>query len=210
MSNAVVFPTDIFRVTAIEAEERKDLTVYTSLTGECTMQEANRAPAEILAEYNAPGSWCRARTRKTYYVTYTFSEQVTLEIELPETVEKFAVKPREAARSVRFADGKAFITTEEPLYLMLSPAGDIFGGLRVLLEKEKPEPRGFAHVIRFDRGIYTAENCDAIRIDEHGTPVIDGVKNDTLIWIGKDANHSSPRITSVVRIKWSSIAWAKW
>ena len=187
MSNAVVFPTDIFRVTAVEAEERKDLTVYTSLTGECTMQEANRAPAEVLAEYNAPGSWCRARTRKIFYVTYTFSERVTLEIELPEGIEIFSVKPREAASTVRFEGGRAFITTEEPLYLMLSPAGDIFGGLRVLLGKEKPEPRGFAHVIRFEDGIYTAENCDAIRIDEHGTPVIDGIEDDTLIWIGKDA-----------------------
>ena len=47
MRNSVVFPTDIYKVTASEAEESKSLTVYTTLTGECTMQETNKAPEEI-------------------------------------------------------------------------------------------------------------------------------------------------------------------
>ena len=187
MSKSVIFPTDRYRVTASEEEKREILTVHTTLTGECTIQETDKAPEEVLAEYNGLGSWCRARTRKIYYVTHTFRERVTLEIRLPKGVESFTVKPREAADAVRFEGGRAFITTDKTLYLMLYPTGDIFGGLRVLLEKEKPEPLGFVHTLRFDEGIYTAENCDAIRIDEHGTPVIDGIENDTLIWIGKDA-----------------------
>ena len=147
------------------------------------MQEINKAPEEIRAEYNGLGSWCRARTRKTYYTSYTFCESVTLEIDLPDSVEGFYVKPREAADAVRFADGRVFVTTDKTLYLTLCPKGDIFSGLRVILEKERPEPQGFAHTLRFDEGIYTAENCDAIRIDEHGTPIIDGIEDDTLIWM---------------------------
>ena len=50
MRNSVVFPTDIYKVTASEAEESKSLTVYTTLTGECTMQETNKAPEEIRTE----------------------------------------------------------------------------------------------------------------------------------------------------------------
>lgn len=187
MKKTVLFPTDRYRATAIEAEGRRELSVYTTLTGDCTMQETAKAPEEILAEYNALKSWCRARSRKTYYVAHTFAECVTLEIALPQGVREWVVKPREAADAVHFAEGRAWVDATDTTYLMLIPDGDLFAGLRVLLDKEMPMPTGFSHVLRFDEGIYTWENCDAIRVDEHGTPVIDGIADDTLIWIGKNA-----------------------
>ena len=187
MSKNVIFPTEIYKVSAVEENEKKAITVYTTLTGECTMQEKQKAPEEIREEYNALPSWCRARTRKTYYTAYTFKENVSLEIELPSGTDWIEVKPEGARERVRFSDGKAFVNTDETLYFVIYPNGDIFDGLRVFLDKEKAMPTCHKNAVIFDKGIYTSENCEYIRIDEHGTPVIDCVSDDTLIWIGKDA-----------------------
>ena len=43
------------------------------------------------------------------------------------------------------------------------------------------------HVLSFTDGVYTAENCPHIRRNEYGAPVIDGIEDDTLIYIGKNA-----------------------
>lgn len=43
------------------------------------------------------------------------------------------------------------------------------------------------NVIEFTEGVYTAENCPYIHIDNHGAPVMDSIPDNTVVYIGKDA-----------------------
>ncbi len=187
MSENILFFTDLYEVSACEDGQRRPVCVHTTLTGECTKRFSEDIPDEIFETYNFPSRRCHSHTRKTYYAAYTFRDRVSLEITLPEGTEWIRVKPDEAQAHVRYRDGKAVVDTDRTLYFVIYPNGDIFGGLRVLLDKEKPCPSCFEHQILFTEGVYTAHNCDRIRIDENGIPVIDGIKDNTLIWIGKDA-----------------------
>ena len=60
-------------------------------------------------------------------------------------------------------------------------------------------PKEKAHNLIFTEGIYTAENCAYIHLNEYGAPVIDGIEDDTLIYIGKDAIVNAAIILKGVR-----------
>lgn len=187
MSAKVLFPTDIYKVSVCERGIQRDITVHTTLTGECTKRIPGIVPDEIFRTYNFPNQNCHGHTRKTYYTAYTFAEEACLDITLPSGTEQIKVKPESAEKHVKLSGGRVRVTTDETLYFVIYPDGDIFGGLRVLLDKEKPMPCPHKNKLIFTDGIYTAENCQYIRINENGAPVIDGIDDDTLIWIGKNA-----------------------
>ena len=191
--NNVIFLSNLYRVTASEHGQSKALPVYQTLMGYMRMRDAQSVELEmdagVLTEYNGLGSntKCRHKTLKTYYTTHTFEKETTVEILLPESVEHVEVKPASAAEKVTVKGNRVTVTTDETLYFVLKCDGDIYGGLRVFLDRAKRKPLQKKHVIEFSHGIYTAENCDYIHRDERGTPVIDGIEDDTLIYIGKDA-----------------------
>ena len=106
---------------------------------------------------------------------------------MPDDVKSITVKPESAASKVVFDRGRVLINTDETLYFVIQPDGDIFSGLRVLLDRAKPMPERKKHNLIFTEGIYTSDNCEYIRLNESGAPVIDGIEDDTLIYIGKDA-----------------------
>lgn len=187
MDRKVLFFSDRYGVTATENGERNNVSVHKTLTGECTKRFAENISDELFEIYNFPSRTCHSHTRKTYYAAYTFAHSVSLEITLPEETERVEIKPEEARRHVTIEGGKVLVQTDETLYFVIYPNDDIFGGLRVLLDKEKPKPTCFENEIVFTEGIYTADNCEHIHLSENGTPVIDGITDNTLIWIGKNA-----------------------
>lgn len=189
----VVFKSDLYRVVANEDGERRDIPVYQSLIGYMRPRDAAHVqmepPPEVLAEYNGLGADTRLRpkTVKTYYTAYTFAKEAEIEITLPGSVKTVTVKPAEAERYVRIQENRVTVHTDRKLYFVLYPDGDIFGGLRVFLDRERKNTAPKKHVLAFTDGIYTAENCDMIHLNEEGAPVIDGIEDDTLIYIGKNA-----------------------
>ena len=187
MDKKVLFFSDKYRVTAMENGEKSNVPVHKTLTGECTKHFAENISDELFEIYNFPSRTCRTHTRRTYYAAYTFAERVSLEITLPEGTKNVEIKP-EAARGHVTLDGeRVLVETDGTLYLVIYPDGDIFGGLRVLLDKQRERPTGFENEIIFTEGVYTADNCEHIRISENGTPIIDGIADNTLIWIDKNA-----------------------
>lgn len=201
----VIFPSTLYRVTATEGGEMKALPVYQSLTG--YMRTRNAEPVEmeiedtVLETFNGLGSKtrCRDKTVKTHYVAHTFQKQTTVEILLPESVARIKVKPEAAVGKVQIDGSRITVHTDETLYFVIQPDGDIFSGLRVLLDRAKPMPKEKAHNLIFTEGIYTAENCAYIHLNEYGAPVIDGIEDDTLIYIGKDAIVNAAIILKGVR-----------
>lgn len=193
MMKNVVFLSERYRVTATENGQSRSIPVYQTLTGYMRTRDAQGIEMEIdeatLEQYNGLGSKtkCRAKTVKTYYTTHTFEDAVTVEILLPEDTERITVKPDAAAERVTVEKNRVTVTTDETLYLVLQADGDIFGGLRVFLDRAKKKPLQKQHVLEFTDGVYTAENCEYIRLNEYGAPVIDSIESDTLIYIGKNA-----------------------
>ena len=189
----VVFLSELYRVTATEDAVTKALPVYQTLTGYMRTRDADHLEMEmddsVLRTFNGLGerTRCRAKTLKTYYVSHTFQNQISLRITLPKSAEHITVKPESAADKVRFDGNCVTVSTDETLYFVIQPDGDIFSGLRVLLDKEKPMPAKKKHTLIFTEGTYTADNCEYIRLNEYGAPVIDGIEDDTLIYVGKDA-----------------------
>lgn len=189
----VVFLSDLYRVTANESGHKKELLVYQTLMGYHRARDVQPVEMEItekiLNEYNGLGTntKCRAKTTKTYYTTYTFEKDTTVEILLPDTVKQIEIKPDAAASKAKIDGNRVTVSTDQTLYFVVKCDGDIYGGLRVFLDRAKEKPAPKKHIIEFTDGIYTADNCDSIHLDEHGTPVIDGIEDDTLIYIGKDA-----------------------
>lgn len=192
-SNAVTFPTDLYRVLATENAVTHSVPVYQTLVG--YMRGRDEEPAElsmtddILAEYNGLGTntRCRAKTVKTYYTTHTFDQQTTVEILFPESVRNLEIKPRSAADQVTVHGNRVTVHTDKTLYFVIHPDGDVFGGLRVFLDRAPKTPTDKTHLIEFSHGIYTVDNCPYIHLNAHGAPVIDEIQDDTLIYIGKDA-----------------------
>jgi len=189
----VVFMSELYRVTASEDVVTRVLPVYQTLTGYMRTRDAVHVEMDIddsvLETFNGLGNRtkCRAKTLKTYYVTHTFRERTKVEIILPVSVSHITVKPESAASKVKMEGDRVTVCTDETLYFVIQPDGDIFSGLRVLLDKERPMPREKKHNIIFTEGVYTADNCEYIHLNEYGAPVIDGIEDDTLIYIGKDA-----------------------
>lgn len=189
----VVFLSDLYRVTSTENSVTKELPVYQTLTGYMRTRDADRVDMEIensvIETFDGLGvkTQCRAKTVKTYYVTHTFRAHTSVDIVLPESVSNITIKPRAALEKVKVCGNRVTVNTDTTLYFLIEPDGDIFSGLRVLLDREKAEPVRKKHNLIFTEGIYTADNCEYIRLNEQGAPVIDGIKDDTLIYIGKNA-----------------------
>ena len=201
----VVFFSDIYRVTATEDDVTQAIPVYQSLTGYMRTRGADRLEMEIndsvLETFNGLGATtkCRAKTLKTYYAAHTFNKRTDVDIILPESVTQITVKPDSAAKKLKIDGNRVTVYTDETLYFVIQPDGDIFSGLRVLLDKEKPMPQERKHNLIFTEGIYTVHNCPYIHLNEYGAPVIDGIEDDTLIYIGKDAIVNAAIILKGVR-----------
>ena len=189
----VVFLSDLYRVTATEDAVTRALPVYMTLTGYMRTRDAEPVEMEmkedVLKTFNGLGvnTKCRAKSMKTHYVAHTFQKHTTVEIVLPASVTQITIKPESAADHVRVDGNRVTVRTDETLYFVIQPDGDIFSGLRVLLDRAKPMPQEKKHNLMFTEGIYTVDNCAYIHLNEHGAPVIDGIEDDTLIYIGKDA-----------------------
>lgn len=165
----------------------KALPVYTTLVGYSGERPTNEPSEALKAEYNGLKWQCKSETVTAYYTKCEFFENVKLEIELPKDVEFVSIKPESAAEKVKLTNGCLICETNETLYFVVQPNGDIFRTLTVFLDKAKPIPERKKNVIEFIEGEYTADNCEYIRIDDHGNPVIDCIGDDTLLYIGKDA-----------------------
>ncbi len=160
------------------------VTTLVGFSGERPSQEPSEA---LLSEYNGLKWPCKSETVTAYYAKYEFTDSAAVEIELPDNVESVKIKPESASEKVSFSNGRLTVQTDEALYFVVQPNGDIFRTLSVFLDKAQLLPPPKRNVIEFTDGEYTADNCEYIRIDGHGNPVIDCIGDDTVIYIGKDA-----------------------
>ena len=182
--NKKIYLSDQYIVSAYENGNSLDAPVYISLLSDGTENNI-KLPQNIYNEYDGLGQG--TRTCKTYFTAFEFKERAAVNITLPKDIKSITVKPEHILSEYQFENGVFSFETEKTVSFVIEPDGDIFGGLHVFGSKFKQVIRDKKNIIEFSQGIYTSDNCRYIRINEHGVPVIDHIKDDTLIYISGGA-----------------------
>lgn len=179
--------SDKFGVSVADGHNSTPLSVYKTIVGYSGEAPVGEPSPELREEYNGLERICKSEAAVVYYTKYQFDDSVKLEITMPSGIEFVNIKPESAGGKVRFADGKLTAETDETLYFVIQPNGALYGTLSVFLDKSRERVPNKKNVLRFTEGVYTYENCEYIRRDEHGNSVIDCIGDDTLVYVGKDA-----------------------
>lgn len=183
----MIFTDKSYQVFLCTNGKESPLTVYKTLAGYSSTAPIGE-PSETLRKIYDGLQWnCKSLTCKTFYTKHEFTSSATLRIVLPNGVKSAVIKPESAAEKVVFHGNSVTVATEETLYFVLQPNGNINETLTVFLDKKITQPKEKRNIITFTNGVYTAENCDRIVPDEHGNPILQGITDDTLIYIDKDA-----------------------
>lgn len=160
--------------------------VFTTLVGYSGKRPVHEPSQDLTREYNGLSWACKSETVTAHYTKYEFEKTAELLIEMP-GVSFVNIKPDSAAEKVSFNEGVLTAKTDETLYFVVQLGGDIFSTISVFLDKAVSRCCDKKNIIEFTDGEYTADNCEYIRIDEHGNPVIDCIASDTLVYVGKNA-----------------------
>lgn len=179
----VKFMSDKYKVSVVEKGKR-NIDVCIALLADGTENNI-KLPPEIYAVYNGLGMG--TKTIKTYYANIEFETEATIEVEIPISVIKLVVKPKRYSECLKFANGNAIITVKNSMNFYLEPDGDIFGGIHIFCNRQKKINLDKRNIIEFKAGIYTTDNCEHIRMNEFGMPIIDSIADDTIIYISNDA-----------------------
>lgn len=179
--NNILFTTDKYKA---EFCDGGNIPVYIALLSDGT-QNNIELPDDIYKEFDGLGQG--TKTLKTYFSKFEICEKTDVMITMPENVKEISVKPECAKVNYSFNDGYFVFTAEDDCNFYIEPDGDVFGGIHVICNRKKEIIKDKENVIEFTDGIYTADNCEHIRKNEHGIPVIDNIKDNTLIYIDEKA-----------------------
>ncbi len=172
------FKSNKYKVRFTENGVTKSAPVYVALV--CDGDGNNKPlPPEVFAEYDGLGMG--TNTVKTYFSSFEFENYADVCVSLRDGADSVTVKPE--VNSLSYADSVAKFSTDKSLNFVIEPDGDIFGCLHIFANKKKDIKRDRAHVIEFEAGIHTTENSPFIKNDEHGTPLVVGIENDTLVYL---------------------------
>ncbi len=180
----VLYTTDRYKVRERTAAGEKEIPVYIALLSDGSCNNI-RLPEDVYREYDGLGQG--TRTIKTYFASFEFEKEAEITVSLPPGIQNITIKPKDSIREYCFQSGELRFHVSEENYFVLEPEGDIFGGIHIFCNRHKSPERDREHVIEFTEGIYTADNCKHIHINEYGVPVLDDVADDTLITIADGA-----------------------
>lgn len=175
-----VFLSDEYNVAVCEGGSCFNSPVYISLLSDGTENNI-KLPQDIYDIYDGLGQG--TRTLKTYFTTFEFKEKANVTITFPADVKSIEIKPETALNALEYADGILSFEVNKDTSFVIEPNGDIFGGLHVFCNKAKEIVKDKKNIIEFTKGLYTSENCDYIRINKYGVPIIDKIEDNTLIYI---------------------------
>lgn len=165
----------------VEETEGRNVPVYITLALDGSGNNFP-LPEDVYKEFDGLGMG--TKTVKTYFASFEFKEKARVTVTLPENTKRITVKPH---IDYEFTAGKMIFEVDCDRNFTLQADNDIFGSLHILCNKAKKVSNDKENIISFPKGIYTAENCEYIRIDEHGCPVMDNIKDNTLIYIDNEA-----------------------
>ncbi len=168
-----------YEVTVEVGEEKKELSVYTSLTPD-GISNQQELPDEIFAVYDGINRVSTATP--TYFANFAYDGTAKVTVKCA-GAKSFHILP--ASLNIDYRQDGDVITFQVDGYKMITiePDGDIFGALHLFANDEIPfNPAGYENVIRFTPGYYTVDNCEHIKLDEFGAPVINIKEDNTYVY----------------------------
>ena len=172
------FKSDKYTVEICENGRTKYAPVYVALV--CDGDGNNKElPPDIYAEWNGLGMG--TNTTVAYFTAFEISNEAEITLSLPCTTKTITAKPENPTLS--FVDGKVRFKAADSLNFVIEPDGDIFGALHVFANRKKEFVRSNTNIIEFKPGIHTVENCEFIKNDGFGNPLVTGISDDTLIYL---------------------------
>lgn len=140
-------------------------------------------PPTIAAEFN--GIKNGTHTTKTYFTTFEFEGEAELEIVMRDATSSVIVKPE--VEGFVFENQRATLKVTDDLNFVVQPNANMFHALSVFCHKKRALVNDKANLMEFKAGVHTAQNSPYIENDEHGNPVIVGVRDDMLIYLHEGA-----------------------
>lgn len=165
-------------------EEWQPVSVYVALApdGDSNWQQL---PDEVYKVFD--GVTHGTIAEKTYVAMFSFDGEVDVRVKYNSPVEKFNIKPCGSVAYQQNEDEVEF-TLNKPCKLEITADDNIIGALHLLADKiEVFDKNGYENVIYFEKGYHTADNDENIVYNEHGVPVVAGVKDNTLIYAEQGA-----------------------
>lgn len=175
--------SDVYSVFIKEDKTWIPVSVYMALTPDGSTNYVP-LPLDILKEFNGFDHGTIAL--KTYFAGFDFSSEVQVKIVYNKEVSFFTFKPLNTDIDFKVNGNEVTFTLNSPKKITIEPNGDMFGALTLFADSIEAEEKR-KNMIYFPKGFYTSENCEYISIDEYGNPVIDGIKDDTLIYLDRGA-----------------------
>lgn len=180
--------SDKFKVFVREsAGEWQELSVYLAL---CPVKGQANMPPELFAEFNGLTYPRAGFAKPTCFAGFEYSGAVEIKAVYSRNADNLALKPESynldyavhgntvvfkinSADNIRFVTIQADDKPEEAVHIFVNDISEF-----------KP---AYDNVIHFTKGIYDVDNCEYIHIDEHGNPVIDGIKDNTYVYLDDGA-----------------------
>lgn len=158
----------------------QQLSVYTALTSDGT-GNSQHFPPEFFKEFD--GLEYGTRVTKTYFSSFDTDEDAEVKIVYNGNAGNFKIKPETLNKRFR-QDGNSVAFTISPgEKLVIEAGGNIFNSLKLFCNEISVPENSKDNYIEFKPGYYTSKNCDYISINEHGVPVIDGIPDNTTVYI---------------------------
>lgn len=177
---------DVFQV--LVRQENADwqtLSVYVALTPDGTSNWIE-LPEEVYREYDGVSHGTVAK--KTYFASFDFTGTVEVRIIYHRLVNGFKILPQSSGVHAVTSQNEIRFSCSKPCKLNIEPDGDLFGCLHLFANPPREvKTEEYQNIIWFEKGLYHAQNDRRIMPNEHGVPVLQGVTNDTLIYLESGA-----------------------
>ena len=158
----------------------QELSVYLALCPDGTTNY-HEMPPQVAAEFNG-FSHC-SMAKQTFFASFTANVPVEVRVVFNGTVQSARLKPLHLNLVPQVQGNTLYFAAKPGQKLSLELNGDLFGELTIFANQPAECEPPFANQIYFKPGYYTHQNCEYITLDEHGTPVLQGVRDNTLIYL---------------------------
>ena len=175
---------------------REGVKVNLALAGATIRGNWEEVPRDIANIWDGNDRWCHFnrrtvanRVEPTSYARVKWQKGLKIRVAAKDAAAKLEVLPRGGALHAT-GTGAVEISPEGPCKLIVSADGDMTKkciSLFVESPVEQPDWSKWKKVIRFCPGWHDAENDKRIVLNSHGMPIVDGVGDDTLVWLDEGA-----------------------
>jgi len=177
--------SDAYRVVVGEGDAARTLPTYLALTPNGA-GNWNELPPEVFREYN--GIDHATIGAKTYFASFDSEAPVAkVTVRPARPFKTFRIKPAAYRVPVERRGDDIVLSLSRGKKVVVELDGDTSGQLSLFSNVPVAPPTAMKRTIRFAPGLHTWRNDARIKKDEHGNPVLQGLADDTCVYLDEGA-----------------------